>query len=399
MTQGQASEGKPAPLKIVITHKTKSALLPLGISVLPSQWDRGTQKIIGHPNKAALNNFLTNRKAIVDNALLQYTMNGELSGKTATQIKYMLQTVLSPKEEEEETEKHLFLPRLRKFRANKKRLTKEVYTATERKIVAYLGEDAEKLQFEDITKDWLQNFFAWMGQTAPSVNARNIHLRNIRAVFNDALDDEYVTCYPFRKFKIKAVATAKRSLPVEQLREFFAFPVEESMQKYLDMFKLIFFLIGINVVDLCYLKEIVDGRIEYHRSKTGRLYSIKVEPEAQAIIDRYRGKGQLLDIMDSYTDYLHYSHRLTWNLQRVGEVTIGKRGKKEFKPLHPHISSYWARHSWATIAASLDIPKETIAAALGHGGNTVTDIYIDFDRRKVDEANRRVIDWVLYGKK
>ena len=60
---------------------------------------------------------------------------------------------------------------------------------------------------------------------------------------------------------------------------------------------------------------------------------------------------------------------------------------------------YKARHSWATIAAELEIPKETIAAALGHGGNTVTDIYIDFDRKKVDEANRRVLDWVLYGKR
>ena len=65
--------------------------------------------------------------------------------------------------------------------------------------------------------------------------------------------------------------------------------------------------------------------------------------------------------------------------------------------MFPHITTYWARHTWATIAASLDIPKETIAAGLGHGGNTVTDIYIDFDRRKVDEANRRVIDWVYYG--
>lgn len=63
------------------------------------------------------------------------------------------------------------------------------------------------------------------------------------------------------------------------------------------------------------------------------------------------------------------------------------------------MSSHWARHSWATVAASLDIPKETIAAALGHGGNTVTDIYIDFDRQKVDDANRRVIDWVFYGKR
>lgn len=43
--------------------------------------------------------------------------------------------------------------------------------------------------------------------------------------------------------------------------------------------------------------------------------------------------------------------------------------------------------------------RATIAAALGHGGNTVTDIYISFDRRKIDEANRRVIDYVLYGKK
>ena len=62
-------------------------------------------------------------------------------------------------------------------------------------------------------------------------------------------------------------------------------------------------------------------------------------------------------------------------------------------------SMYWARHSWATIAAELDIPKETIAAALGHSSNTVTDIYINFDRAKIDRANRQVLDYVLYNKK
>ena len=55
-----------------------------------------------------------------------------------------------------------------------------------------------------------------------------------------------------------------------------------------------------------------------------------------------------------------------------------------------------ARHTWATIASELDIPKDTISAALGHGGNSVTDIYINFDQRKVDEANRKVLDYVLY---
>lgn len=51
------------------------------------------------------------------------------------------------------------------------------------------------------------------------------------------------------------------------------------------------------------------------------------------------------------------------------------------------------------MAAELDIPKDTIAAALGHGGNTVTDIYIDFNAKKVDEANRLVLDYVLYDKR
>lgn len=86
-------------------------------------------------------------------------------------------------------------------------------------------------------------------------------------------------------------------------------------------------------------------------------------------------------------------------LQNIGTTRSGLGGKKSAEGAFPGLSTYWARHSWATIAASLDIPKETIAAALGHGGNTVTDIYIDFDQRKVDEANRRVLDWVLYHKK
>ena len=77
-----------------------------------------------------------------------------------------------------------------------------------------------------------------------------------------------------------------------------------------------------------------------------------------------------------------------------------KHGKKTVAPLFPKLSTYWARHTWATIAAELDIPKETIAAALGHGlGNTTTAIYINFNTKKVDEANRRVIDYVLYGRR
>lgn len=64
------------------------------------------------------------------------------------------------------------------------------------------------------------------------------------------------------------------------------------------------------------------------------------------------------------------------------------------------VTTYWRSHSWATYAADLDIPKDTISEALGHEhGSRVTGIYINYDQRKVDEANRQVLDWVLYGKK
>jgi integrase len=61
------------------------------------------------------------------------------------------------------------------------------------------------------------------------------------------------------------------------------------------------------------------------------------------------------------------------------------------------LSVYWARHSWATVAANdLGLPQDTISRALGHSfGVRVTQVYIDYDTRRVDEANRAVIDFVL----
>ena len=149
-------------------------------------------------------------------------------------------------------------------------------------------------------------------------------------------------------------------------------------------------LLGINTIDLCSLLrgDLIGDRIEFSRAKTHRLYSIKVEPEAEEIIKRYRGDSLLLNFADGLKNYRMYYNRLSIALREIGDSLK-----------LPGLSSYWARHSWATIAAGLDIPRDTIAHALGHGGNTVTDIYIDFDQAKVDQANRRVLDWVLYGKK
>lgn len=388
---------KPAPLKLSIRHRSKAVLVPTNIRLLPEQWDDTTNKVVNHPKAAQLNNLLLRQYLDAECEVLRLQEGGVLSTLKPTELRTAIVNALYPETKIDTT--RLFMYRFRRFvdlKTNQR--TKEIYTTTMSRIKAY-DRKCESLAFEDIDRAWLNGFESFLAKTAPSVNARAIHLRNIRAVFNDAIDDDITQHYPFRKFKIKREATAKRSLSVGELRELFAYPVEEYQRKHLDMFKLIFCLIGINIADLCNLKTIKNGRVEYQRAKTHRLYSIKVEPEALEIIEHNKGINWLVNPLDSYTNYKNYAAHLNKALQAVGEVEIGKQGRKTIKALHPKLTTYWARHSWATIAASLDIPKETIAAALGHGGNTVTDIYIDFDQRKVDDANRRVLDWVLYGKK
>lgn len=261
--------------------------------------------------------------------------------------------------------------------------------------------NADNKNFEDIDLKWLTDFEAFCAKTA-SKNARNIHLRNIRAVFNNAIDYEITNAYPFRRFKIRPEATRKRSLTVEELRKLFVYPCEPYAEIYRDCFKLIFMLCGINTVDLWGLKSITkDGRIEYRRAKTGRLYSIKVEPEAMEIIKKYRGVKGLLCIADRWSDHRNFRHQLNKALQRIGQVERkGRGGKKIITSEFEGVTSYFARHSWATIAADLDIPDAVISSALGHAAeNATTAIYIDRNRKKVDDANRRVLDWVLYGKR
>lgn len=387
-----------SPLKLVITVGSRAAYLSLNARVKAEQWDSVLCKVVGHPQKNALNEYIRQRKIEVDGILLKLKMSHESDMMSATELKNRVAEILEGRPVDDTH--GAFYKYFVKFTEGKKNKgTRGLYESTMRRMEAF-DPSIRTRSFEDINREWLSDFDTFMAKTAPSPNARNIHLRNIRSVFNDAIDEEVTVKYPFRKFKIKAAETPKRSLTVEELRELFTFSPEAHLAPYLDMFKLIFFLIGINCTDLYNLTSVRNGRIEYRRAKTGRFYSIKAEPEAMEIIERYKGRAHLLEFADRYSDPRDWTRRMDKYLKRIGPTTVGKHGKKTVAPLFPKLSTYWARHTWATIAAELDIPKETIAAALGHGlGNTTTAIYINFNTKKVDEANRRVIDYVLYGRR
>lgn len=394
------------PIKIVICHRTDVAYVTLKAKLLPSQWDAKKVRVVKHYDAFRLNAYIGNCMRKIDQMFLTLADKGELNSLSAKDLKAMAEIRLDPEKADNEKRKNFFENRCIHVANTKSENNKKIYLRLLQNVREFCSSEGYKskpikdLSFEDINKDWLVSFDKYFEKRLCQ-NSRALVLRTLRAVFNDAIDNEITTFYPFRKFKIKQEPTRKRSLSVEDLRTLFNYPVEEYAVKHLDMFKLMFMLIGINPVDLCHLKEIVNGRIEYNRAKTHKLYSIKVEPEALEIINKYRGKNWLIDALDHYNDYHDFAHRMAVCLKKIGPMErVGRGGKKIFHPLFPDISAYWARHTWATIAADLDIPMETISHALGHSfGCETTAIYINFNNKKVDEANRRVLDWVLYGKR
>lgn len=289
---------KTAPLKIALTHNHRTVMIPLGIRLTPSQWDG--RFVVKHPDKIFLNDHISRQVSKLNRKLLSLSDTRNIRTMSAVAVKKAMLT--------DESEANIFSERYISYMETRKaKRTRDIYMATLNRMREY-DDLFDSRTFDEIDRVWLKGFDAFMAKRSPSQNARNIHFRNIRAVFNDAIDDEITRSYPFRKFKFKAEATSKRSLSVEELREFLSASVQTPYTRYQDYFMLMFFLIGIDTIDLCGLKNIKNGRIEYKRAKTGRIYSIKVEPEVMEIINRHYGKKRLLDIMDNCSDYLHFAN-------------------------------------------------------------------------------------------
>lgn len=378
------------PVKLYVNHNGRF-YIKTEFSAKVQNWE-GNQYSKTEPNYKAKNMALRNLINKAENAVYELEREERLKGTSDERLKNIIEQAISNKVVNKNTVLSLF----DEFISSKSRQgTKNFYLSTKAKVEAF----DRNCTFGDIDRKWLLGFDGFLQSMGLCTNSRGIHMKNLRALFNYAIDEEITGNYPFRKFIVKKEETRKRSLTVEQLRMFRDYPCSRFLQRYKDMFMLMFYLIGINAVDLFGSKELRDGRLEYRRTKTGKLYSIKVEPEAMEIIQKYKGNGHLLNIMDKYSDYRLFLVRMNASLKFIGDSKVGKDGKKQITPLFPDISSYWARHTWATIAASLDIPKETISAALGHEiGSPITSIYIKFDQNKVDEANRKVIDYLNAAK-
>jgi hypothetical protein len=240
----------------------------------------------------------------------------------------------------------------------------------------------------------------------PVGNGVHNYLKDVRTLFNKAVaefNDEdaeelIIKHNPFKKYKVpKPAATKKRNVSpgtIKFIRDFKS-KSKRSLRSELgrDVFMLTFYLVGINLVDIYEMGHIKKGRLTYNRSKTSTrrddkaLISIKVEPEALVLIEKYRDESgdRLLNFHKHYSSLNNFTTAVNTGLQQL---------RTELE-LEGDITSGWARHSWATIATNIcKISKDDVDLALNHVDpqHKLADIYIEKDFSMIDESNRKVLD-------
>ena len=386
-------------LLLLLINKSDVVTISTKIRLAPNEWD-GT-KIVRRNDASQLNAVISKFKSDVDTKILAMSLEHDLESMRMSELKSLLRSA-----EKRTTKRNiLFSDVVRQYMNNDlSEGTLEIYKTVLAKVTAFSGANT---RMADITYKYLVDFNNFLSQ-GQGVNGRAIYLRHLRAICNYALHADIITKTPFENFKIKQEETQHKVIDIETLRGFYNHPVTKSQERFKDYFFLMLFLIGINAKDLLLAKhtDVVNGRLEYIRAKTHKKYSIKIEPEAWALLDKYKGKKYLVDAMDTCKEVKNFRHMMNRALRSIGnvvEVTYPADDlfsephiDKVLQPLISDIDTYYARHTWATLASDLEIPIDVISQALGHSfGNRTTMIYVKLDQQKVDDANRKVIDYLL----
>lgn len=280
-------------------------------------------------------------------------------------------------------------------------------------------ERAEDIPFTAFSKARVKRFELYLQGRRLCWNTISTYLRAVRAVYNRAVDAGIIKG-EYRLFNnvfTGVTSEKKRALMAEEMQRLVDAPknigatsaVNASCRllKARHLLTLMLLLQGIGFADLVHLRreELKTNSsgghvLHFRRQKTGMEISIQVSPEAMAIINLHRSQcadsPYLLGLLDgvctgeaAYKAYRCQLRSFNYYLARLGKLCGITAG----------VSSYTARHTWATLAKFCEVPEEVISEGLGHSSLDVTRTYLKrFESDKLDKANKIIIDYVLNGK-
>tara|TARA_R110002072_G_scaffold287464_4_gene453129 strand:+ start:572 stop:1786 length:1215 start_codon:yes stop_codon:yes gene_type:complete len=261
----------------------------------------------------------------------------------------------------------------------------------------------KNLTFGEITATFLYSYETWMIKKNRSITTVGFYVRCLRAIYN--LQNFPHSMYPFglgkNKYKIPSPRNIKKALSIEEINTIYSYPAKANSAKdrAKDYWIFLYLTGGMNVKDFCMLKwsDIEDSMITYQRAKTKsstsekKLITLDLKKEAIEIIKKW-SQPSIVD--DSYI-FPHLRQGMSAVQQRNVYQSLTKRINKHVKEIakeleiNKNVTTYVARHSFATVLKRAGAKTEMISELLGHSSTKVTENYLaGFEVKQIKQATK-----------
>ena len=376
------------PIKIRICKDRKTRYINLGVSTKLEEWDfEKNQPKSTYPNREMLEKLISNKICEVRNKIVELKSdNKDFSATTLVEKVSHPTKVITVGE--------LFKQHIHCLEEEKRTGYKLSIQQTYNSLIKFNRH--LDIPFPEIDCNWLKRYETWLRKQGKSENTIGIRFRNIRMIFNLAMNMELVKLenYPFKRFKVSKFhqETAKRALSKEEVLSIINYPImgiDYYTKLAINLFTFSYFMGGINFVDMAYLteKNIIDNRLVYNRKKTSKLINLPMQQRAYMVLKEYKKSNEtyLFPILSSK----HKTEQQRLNRLHKVITKVNKALKIIGEELHIPIklTTYVARHSYATVLKRAGVATSIISESLGHSSEKVTQIYLDgFENSQIDKA-------------
>ncbi len=414
---------KTFPLILRLTHKSKTTSIKTGIFLKECDWDAEARLVkksyTGVTNVTRLNNEIQKQKAEALDNILKLEEKSKQKPLSVTDVKHQIAPSAISQSFYEYGDKLVkelrgaerigtarsyqgVLSVLKTFNkgrslaknmgGNPKATNKSNFS---NKLKGILYSD---LFFDEINFRFLQKFENYHFASGNEVNGLAVYMRTIRSIYNQAIKSGLAdkSLYPFSDYKIKTAPTKKRALDGDYITKIISLDLDTSDPCFdaRNYFVASYMMYGMNFADMAFLKksDIINGRIDYRRRKTSKLYDIKISESLMSILTYYikQNSDSIYIFPIIKRDLALYQERdIQWARKR-----FNKKLKliAEMCGIEQTLTSYVSRHSFATQALLQNVPITAISAMLGHSSLKTTEIYLKgLPSNILDDYNDRII--------
>jgi integrase len=387
------------PLMVRISQLKSIKYISTGLSCPPVWWDfQKNEPKRNHPDRKLLEAVLAQKKATYHTRLLEL----ESEQKTLS-LQQLVRAIEEPKQDIQGL--YPFLSEIIKNLVERGKIGRaRLYKRLLSSLQEFVGN--KQLCFSDVDVPFLNRYEAFMYRQGLVENSISTYFKVLRALLNKAIQDKRMKReqYPFEGYSLGkfSTLTQKRAMSKEDLQKVLALPLDpdSKFSRARDYFLFSYYGQGMNFRDMAFLrwKQIVKDRVVYTRLKTGKMMQFKLLDPAVEILERYRALsgGQAEDFVFPILDKEQHStpQKLDNRINKVlKQVNQSLQALADQANIPVHLTTYVARHTYATVLKQSGISTGIISEALGHGGEKITQTYLkSFSNEVIDEAN-----YVLLG--